>query len=138
MTAGTPGTLLDASAVLAYLRAETGSELVQAALTAGAAISAANYAEVLSRLGQAGEEPGEAHRRLQQQGLVGSLLEIVPISVDDAVEIARLRAITRAQALSLGDRACLAVGLRLGLPVLTADPAWTLVSAGVTARLIRP
>jgi hypothetical protein len=76
---------------------------------------------VLSRLGDAGEEPAVAHRHLQEQGLIGGLLQLVSLTEDDAVAIARLRSATRAQGLLLGDRACLATGLRLGRPVITAE-----------------
>ena len=40
---------------------------------------------------------------------------------EDALEAGRLRRDTRHLGLSLGDRACLALGLRLGLPILHAD-----------------
>jgi|DewCreStandDraft_2_1066082.scaffolds.fasta_scaffold03093_9 PIN domain nuclease of toxin-antitoxin system len=132
------GAVLDASALLAYLQGEPGSDLVEVALAAGAVISAVNYAEVLSRLGDAGAEPAAVHRRLREHGLISSLVEVLPLTEDDAVVIAQLRAPTRAQGLSLGDRACLATGLRLGRPVLTADRTWAGLSAGVTVRLIRP
>ena len=132
------GSVLDASALLAYLQAETGSQLVQSSLAAGAVINAVNYAEVLSKLADAGEEPARAHRRLRDQGLVGGLLEVVPLDEEDAVGIARLRTATRAQGLSLGDRACLATGLRLGRPVLTADGTWAAVNVGVAVHLLRP
>ncbi|MCM8749537.1 type II toxin-antitoxin system VapC family toxin [Thermomicrobiaceae bacterium CFH 74404] len=132
------GLVLDASALLAYLQGEPGSEIVQAALAAGAVISIVNYAEVLSRLGDAGEDPVVAHQHLQEQGLIGGLLEIVPLTEDDAVAIARLRAATRGQGLSLGDRACLATGLRLGRAVLTADRSWAAVDSGIPVRVIRP
>ncbi|HEX2171701.1 MAG TPA: type II toxin-antitoxin system VapC family toxin [Dehalococcoidia bacterium] len=134
----TAGAVLDASAVLAYLQGESGSETVQAALTAGAIFTIVNYSEVLMRLGDAGEEPATAHRRLRDQGLIGGLLEVVPLTEDDAVAIAQLRSATRAQGLSLGVRACLAVGLRLGRPIITADRSWATVRAGATVRLIRP
>lgn len=130
--------VLDASALLAYLQAEPGSETVQAALALGAVINVVNYTEVLSRLGDAGEEPVTAHRRLQEQGLIGGLLEVAPLTEDDAVAIAQLRAATRLHGLSLGDRACLATGLRLGRAVITADRSWLRVDVGVTVRLIRP
>lgn len=136
--ARTASAVLDASAVLAYLQGEAGSEVVQEALAAGAVISLVNYAEVLGRLADAGEEPGTAHRRLQELGLIGGLLELAPLDEEDAVAIARLRAVTRAQGLSLGDRACLATGLRLGRPVVTADRSWAAVEVGVPVRLIRP
>lgn len=132
------GLVLDASALLAYLQGEPGSDVVQAALAAGAVINIVNYAEVLSRLGDAGEEPAAVHQHLQEQGLIGGLLEIVPLTEDDAVAIARLRAATRGQGLSLGDRVCLATGLRLGRAVLTADRSWTAIDAGIPVQVIRP
>jgi ribonuclease VapC len=132
------GSVLDASALLAYLQGEPGSQTVEAALAVGAIINVVNYAEVLSRLGDAGEEPATAHRRLQEQGLIGGLREVLLLTEDDAVAIARLRVATRAQGLSLGDRACLATGLRLGRPVVTADQSWAAINVGVTVRLIRP
>jgi PIN domain nuclease of toxin-antitoxin system len=63
---------------------------------------------------------------------------VVPLTEQDAITIARLRAATRAQDLSLGDRACLATGLRLGLPVATVDRSWAALNVGVTVQLIRP
>ncbi len=133
-----PGSVLDASALLAYLQGEPGSETVQAALAVGAVINVVNYAEVLSRLGDAGEDPATAHRRLLELGLIGGLLEVVAPTEDDAVAIARLRAATRGQGLSLGDRVCLATALRLGRPVITADRSWAAPEVGVSVRLIRP
>jgi ribonuclease VapC len=129
--------VLDASALLAYLQGEPGGEVVEEALAEGALMNSVNYAEVLSRLADAGEEPGVAHRRLQEQGLVDGLIQIVPLTQQDAVSIAQMRPATRDRGLSLGDRACLSTGLRLGRPVLTADRLWATVSVGVTVRLIR-
>ena len=96
-----------------------------------------NYAEVLSRLADAGEDPREAHRRLRERGLVGGLIQLVSLTEEAAVAMAALRPATRAHGLSLGDRACLATGLQFRLPVLTADRLWTAVSVGVTVHLIR-
>jgi PIN domain nuclease of toxin-antitoxin system len=130
--------VLDASALLAYLQDEPGSDVVDAALFEGAVINAVNYAEVLTRLGDLGDEPAITHRRLQEQGLIGGLLEVIPLLGEEAVTVARLRPATRAFGLSLGDRACLATALRLARPVLTADRSWATVDVGVTVRLIRP
>jgi ribonuclease VapC len=132
------GAVLDASALLAYLRGEAGGQMVKAVLAAGAVINAVNYAEVLTRLSDAGEEPAIIHRRLRDQGLIGALLAVTPLDEADGVTIARLRAPTRAHGLSLGDRACLATALRVGRPVITADRAWATVDVGVTVHLIRP
>ena len=76
--------VLDASALLAYLQDEPGSSVVQQALAAGAFMSVVNYAEVLSRLADAGEDPATAHRTFYEQGLVGGLLELVTAIEDDA------------------------------------------------------
>jgi ribonuclease VapC len=137
LTDGRTGAVLDASALLAFLLDEPGSAIVDAVLAEGAVINAVNYAEVLSRLGDGGEEPATAHLRLQQQGLIHGLLEVIPLLTEDAVTIARLRRATRAQGLSLGDRACLATALRLGRPVLTADRSWAAIDVGVTVRMVR-
>ena len=136
MDGATPA-VLDASALLAYIQGEAGRETVGAALVAGAVINAVNYAEVLSRVVDTGESGATADRRLREQGLIGDLLNVVPLSEEDSVTIARLRGLTRSQGLSLGDRACLATGLRLGRPVITADRAWAGIDVGVTVRLIR-
>lgn len=55
---------------------------------------------------------------MEQVGLPGAAVEVLPFSGEDALEVARLRALTRAYGLSFGDRAC------LGLPALTAERAW--------------
>ncbi len=58
------------------------------------------------------------------------------VTAADAVTSAALRSST-ATALSLGDRLCLALALRLELPVLTADRAWAEVAHGVDVQLVR-
>ncbi len=55
----------------------------------------------------------------------------------DAVAAAELRIPTMAAGLSLGDRACLALGQRMGLPVLTTDRVWQSLDVGVEIRVIR-
>jgi ribonuclease VapC len=138
LTAGLSGTVLDSSALLAYLREEPGAEHVEDALIPGAMINSVNYAEVLTRLAEVGDEPVAADRRLRDRGLIGGILTVVSLNEFDSLIIAQLRALTRAHGLSLGDRACLATGLRFDMPVLTADRAWAAVDIGVPIRLIRP
>jgi PIN domain nuclease of toxin-antitoxin system len=48
-----------------------------------------------------------------------------------------LRSLTRAQGLSLGDRACLALAQALGLPVMTADRAWASLEVEIKIRTVR-
>jgi ribonuclease VapC len=49
--------VLDASAFLAYLRNEAGALVVEAALLQGAFISVINWAEVLSKVADLGNDP---------------------------------------------------------------------------------
>ncbi len=44
---------------------------------------------------------------------------------------------TRHLGLSLGDRACLALGIALKVPVYTAEKAWKKVKVGVRIHVIR-
>jgi ribonuclease VapC len=129
--------VLDASAFLAYLRDEPGAEIVENALINGCYISIINWVEVLSKIVDLGESPEEIIKRLRDEGLLQNSLEIIACNEEDAITIAKFRVLTKSAGLSLGDRACLALGKRLNLPVLTADKVWTSLSLGITITLIR-
>ena len=123
--------VLDASAVLALLANERGAEQVQAAL-GSAAISAVNLAEVLAKLGDRGVTEAE-------QRLIRVSLDVEVRSFDEhaAWRASSLRGTTRSHGLSIGDRACLALALEEGLPVLTTDRAWSKLDVGVEVRPLR-
>ncbi len=129
--------VLDASALLAYLRDEEGAGDVEEALSHGGYLSAANWAEVLSKVAEEGQDPARLAKHLERQGLLRGGIEVIPLGEEDALLIAQLRPLTRERGLSLGDRACLALGQRLGLPVLTADRAWEGLHLDVEVRVIR-
>lgn len=129
--------VLDASALLAYLHGETGSDIVTEALTHGTRMSAANFAETLSELAETERRPEDVVEQLREQGILGGLLDVEPLTLDDAIAIAELRAETRKAGLSLGDRACIALGRRLGEPILTADRRWAELDVGADVRAIR-
>jgi len=117
--------------VLAYLQREAGHERVGSALADGAAISAVNLAEVYAKAVERGISSEEVRARIKALGLL-----VVKFDEDDALQSAALYPKARAAGLSLGDRACLALGQRLGLPVLTADQAWKRVP-GIRLELLR-
>ena len=48
-----------------------------------------------------------------------------------------LRPMTKPLGLSLGDRACLALGLVLNQPVITADRQWSQLNLNLEFRVIR-
>lgn len=124
--------VVDASALLAYLLGEPGSDAVVAALQGGATMSALNVAEVLSKLADAGASVDEAWPAIETLGV-----EVTAVGTREAIDIARLRAATRDSGLSMADRACLALAAAQGVPALTADRAWMGVDVGVEVRLIR-
>jgi ribonuclease VapC len=109
--------VLDASALLAFLQGEDRSPLVERTLIAGATCSAANWSEVAQKVLASGHNWELAATLLATYGL-----EIEPVTREDADLAARLW--HPGSALSLGDRLCLALGARLGRPVLTADRQW--------------
>jgi len=108
-------TVLDASAVLAFLQGETGSDIVRSQLH-DSVMGAANFAEVLNRL------DGSVERSLAEAILVSSGVRLVPVSDDDARRSARIK--DSSPSLSLGDCLCLALAHRLDDVALTADRAW--------------
>ncbi len=69
--------------------------------------------------------------------LEGLGLDVEPFDAAMAYETGLLRQRTRRLGLSLGDRACLALGQRLSLPVLTTDRRWKAVRIGVKVRVVR-
>jgi ribonuclease VapC len=124
--------VLDASAVIAWLRGEAGAELVRDAISEGAALSAVNLAEILAKIDDRGGDVDDVHGDLR------GVLEIVAFDETHAVESAAIRSATRDYDVSLGDRACLALGRILELSVVTADCRWAKIpKLGVHVQCIR-
>jgi ribonuclease VapC len=136
--AESPASVLDASAVLALLNNEEGSEVVTDAIADGAAISMVNLAEVLSKVAERGGDPATAAAALRKAEGSKRALTLEPLTAADCVALAQLRPITKQRGLSLADRACLALSERLGVPALTTDEAWEDVPGlNVEVQLIR-
>jgi len=124
------GVVLDASALLALLKAEPGGAKVAEAL-ATSRMSAVNYAEVVSHFIHTGMPPAAADAMLRPLPLT-----IVAADADLARVAGRLRAVTAPAGLSLGDRFCLALALRDRLPAWTADRQWAAVAEAVGAEVV--
>jgi len=128
------GVVLDASAVLALLNGEPGSDAVEQALSGGATISAVNLSEVVGKLADVGLGASE----------VREVISCLALDVRDfdssqgyAAGLMRGQARLKQLRLSLGDRACMALAAHLKLPVLTADRAWLEMGLPVEVRVIR-
>lgn len=124
-------TILDASAVLAYLKDEPGTDVVKAVL-AESAISSVNWAEVVQKMLALEANVNNMLGEFQELGMI-----VEPFTVEDGEMAGRLWTQTRTYGLSLGDRACLSLGIRLGAKVLTGDHAWQSLSLSVDVQLIR-
>jgi ribonuclease VapC len=122
---------------MAVLHAEDGASVVIEAIGKGAAVSVVNWAEVLSKLAEAGKDPEVAAAELRRAEGSRRALSIEPLTAADCVAVARLRPVTRRQGLSLADRACLALAERLDVPALTADRKWVEADVAAEVQLIR-
>jgi ribonuclease VapC len=125
--------ILDASAVLAFLLREPGQDRVMEALLAEPRMSTVNFAEVVTKYVLRGAA-AQGERLRDELPVV-----FVPVDEDLALQAALMSAVTRPFGLSLGDRICLALARRTGLPALTADRSWLEVAAelGVIVETIR-
>ena len=121
----------DASAILAALKNEVFDKFDPRRLVE-ASISAVNLCEVLTKLTDDGLSESQANDAVAVLDL-----RIYPFGHGEAGDAAGLRPRTRGAGLSLGDRACLALGAKLSCPVVTADRAWAGLDVGVEVILTR-
>jgi ribonuclease VapC len=123
--------VLDASALLAFLRCEPGADIVDAALK-DAVISAVNYSEILKKTIERGGSVEATAEFIR-----GLTVAIIPFDEAHAATAAALFPETKPFGLSLADRACLALGLQRRATVLTADAKWKQVKIALKVKLIR-
>ncbi len=109
--------VLDASAILAFLLGEDGADAVEGAEADDPRCGAANWSEVARRVLGEGRDWDQARALLESYGV-----RVEPVTSDDAEWAARRW--RRGESLSLADRLCLALGERLDARVLTAHKAW--------------
>jgi PIN domain nuclease of toxin-antitoxin system len=124
--------VLDASALLAALNGERGADKLTLELLSTAVISTVNLAEVQTKLVNRGLSPDMAWA-----AALAPIERAIPFTAEQAKATGSMAAKTRAWGLSLGDRACLALGLALQAPVYTADRSWKNLKLGVQIHVIR-
>ena len=124
--------VLDSSAILAILNDEPGREKFTDDLLDFAHASTVNLAEVHTKLVSRGWPPDAAW-----EDATSPISSIIPFDENQAKIVGSLVAQTRPLGLSLGDRACLALGLSLGAPVFTAERAWKKLKLSLPIHIIR-
>lgn len=124
--------VLDASALLAVLNSEGGAEKLTPELLSVATCSTVNLAEVQGKLLERGLSPRDAW-----EATLSPIREATAFTAEHARTAGNLITQTRPLGLSLGDRACLALGLALKAPVYTADKSWRNLKLGIRIHVIR-
>ncbi len=123
--------VLDASAILAVLNGETGAGKVAPYLRGGL-VCTVNYSEVGSKLATKGMRERDWKEAL---GLLG--IQIRNFDETAAILTAELIRLTSKAGISFADRACLALALAEGAPVLTGDRKWAELGLDIKVELFR-
>jgi ribonuclease VapC len=124
--------VLDASAILAVIYGEPGSDKLTAELLAHSLVSTVNLAEVHTKLVAKGWDTEQAW-----EDCAGVVDQLLPFTAAQAKSVGSLIVATRSFGLSLGDRACLALALEYKAPVYTADRSWKNLKLDLRINVIR-
>ncbi len=125
------GVILDSSAILAMMLGEPGGESL-VPMIKGSGMCTVNMSEVVAKLCEQGENVEFAREQITS-------LSIFFFDFDQELAIlaGMLRPYSKHLGLSLGDRACLALGMREKAVVVTADRAWQELELDLEIELIR-
>jgi ribonuclease VapC len=123
--------VLDASALIAFIRNEPGADNVAAVLT-GSCISAVNLEETISKMIQYGKQLEAVSYQINRLRI-----PVIPFDGEQARVASSMWKSTRPFGLSLGDRACLSLALKLSVPALTTERDWSKLDVGVRVEKIR-
>jgi ribonuclease VapC len=123
--------VFDASAILTMALREPGHQALLR-LERVILVSTVNLAEVRSRLWDKEESETMIDEMLRRIDM-----SVVPFDAEQAKLAADLRPQTRRFGLSLGDRACLALGIVRKAVIYTADRAWSRLDLPVEIKLVR-
>jgi len=125
--------VMDSSALLVVSKGEIGADRVMEILeTQDCVISSVNMAEVATRMLDMGLPPEHLERACEQFGI-----DVIDFNQEQALATAKLRIATKSAGLSLGDRACLALALRLQGVAVTADRAWGEVKKALDVKILQ-
>ena len=124
--------VLDASAILAIINQEAGYEKLSPDLLSRAVASTVNIAEVQAKLVTRGWLADEAW-----EDAVSPIREIIDFTEQHARIAGGMAGQTKPFGLSLGDRACLALGVALKTPVYTAERSWKKLKLDLQIQCIR-
>lgn len=123
--------VLDASALLAHIKGETGAEALHGRIN-GSAISAVNLAEVLSKCLELGRDPDLIRSQIANQGI--NVFEATDLH---AARVASLEPMARRFDLSYADRFAVALAEELSAELLTADTVLASLSCGARITKFR-
>lgn len=113
--------IIDSSALVALINQEQGAEYVKQLLP-NAVMSSINIAEVIGvMISQYSCTEDEIRDSINE-----SIKAVIPFTFEQAKIAGRLEKLSKEQKLdlSLGDRACISLGIALSVPVYTADKIW--------------
>jgi PIN domain nuclease of toxin-antitoxin system len=123
--------ILDASALLAFLRKEPGADKVAGVLSR-ACISAVNLVEAYGKMVEYGKPLVAVAYQVERLRI-----PVIPFDAEQAQVAASLWKATRPVGMSLGDRACLALAAKMSLPALTTEGEWGRCGLAVKVVQIR-
>lgn len=123
--------VLDASALIAFLRQEPGADKV-AAVIDRVCISAVTLAEVLGTMADCGKDLEEAAYYIAKLDIPA-----VPFDTAQARIAASIRRATRDAGIATGGLACLSLAAKLAVPALTTERDWSKCKIGVDVVRIR-
>ncbi|MGA8734585.1 MAG: type II toxin-antitoxin system VapC family toxin [Terriglobales bacterium] len=123
--------VLDASALIAFLRSEPGADKVAKAL-GDAVISAVNYSEVLKKAIERGGAIETVADFIRGLGVA-----IIPFDEQHAAASAELYPHSKKHGMSFADRACLSLGVLRRVTVLTAERKMGLLTLPIKVTVIR-
>jgi ribonuclease VapC len=125
------GAAIDASALIAFLRSESGADIVERHLRKSL-ISALNLSEVFEKslnLDRGTERVLALLNNWQ--------VDIVPLDVEQAVVAAEIKRKIGKADVSFADRACLGLAVSRSIPAVTANHRWVGLGLEVEVILIR-